>query len=109
MNIKNKEKKFDKEGYLKSYINWDEEIAKEIAKKESIILTEIHWEIIKFIRNFYLKFHIYPKMRFLVQEIKKKYGPKKGNSRYFLYLFPKNPKKQSAKIAGLPKPNKCIE
>ena len=36
------------------------------------------------------------------------YGEEKGNSRYLQRLFPGGPAKQISKIAGLPKPVKCI-
>ncbi|MGB0835445.1 MAG: TusE/DsrC/DsvC family sulfur relay protein, partial [Psychrobium sp.] len=38
----------------------------------------------------------------------KEFGPEKGNSRYLYSLFPKGPAKQATRIAGLPKPAKCI-
>ena len=44
----------------------------------------------------------------LVKAMEKQYGPEKGNSRYLYKLFPEGPAKQATKIAGLPKPVKCI-
>jgi tRNA 2-thiouridine synthesizing protein E len=35
-------------------------------------------------------------------------GEDKGNSLYLYTLFPKGPAKQATKIAGLPKPARCI-
>jgi tRNA 2-thiouridine synthesizing protein E len=47
-------------------------------------------------------------MRVLVKAMKKQLGENKGNSRYLYKLFPKGPAKQATRIAGLPKPAKCI-
>ena len=44
----------------------------------------------------------------LVKAMASKFGEEKGNSRYLYRLFPKGPAKQATKIAGLPKPVKCI-
>ncbi|VFP87937.1 TusE/DsrC/DsvC family sulfur relay protein [Candidatus Erwinia haradaeae] len=98
----------DKEGYLVISVNWTEDFAKKIAKEEGINLNLDHWEIIYLIRNFYLEFNISPTVHMLVKVIKKRYGEEKGNSRYLFRLFPKGPVKQATKIAGLPKPNKCL-
>ena len=49
-----------------------------------------------------------PAIRALVKAMEKQYGPEKGNSRYLYKLFPEGPAKQATKIAGLPKPVKCI-
>ena len=46
--------------------------------------------------------------RMLVKAMANKFGEEKGNSRYLYRLFPKGPAKQATKIAGLPKPVKCI-
>ena len=43
-----------------------------------------------------------------VKAMANKFGEEKGNSRYLYRLFPKGPAKQATKIAGLPKPVKCI-
>lgn len=98
----------DPEGYLKNYQEWNEEIAKELAKEENISLTNEHWELIKFVQSFYQEYNTTPAIRLLVKAVKEQYGEEKGNSRYLQRLFPNGPAKQISKIAGLPKPVKCI-
>jgi tRNA 2-thiouridine synthesizing protein E len=67
-----------------------------------------HWEVVRFVREFYLEFNTSPAIRMLVKAMANKFGEEKGNSRYLYRLFPKGPAKQATKIAGLPKPVKCI-
>jgi len=98
----------DKQGYLQNLIDWSEQIAKIIAANEKLDLTAEHWEIIYFLRNFYQEFQTTPPIRILVKEIEKRFGAEKGNSVYLHQLFPGGPAKQGCKIAGLPKPVKCI-
>ncbi|WP_343154138.1 TusE/DsrC/DsvC family sulfur relay protein [Buchnera aphidicola] len=97
----------DLEGYLKNNKDWNIKLAEEIAKKEKIILTDKHWEIIYFIRKFYFDYNITPSMRMLINGIRKEIG-KKIHSVYLFQLFPKGPAKQASKIAGIPKPSKCL-
>ncbi|CAL4322866.1 TusE/DsrC/DsvC family sulfur relay protein [Buchnera aphidicola] len=87
---------------------WNKNTAIKIAKKESIILTSEHWEIIYLLRECYKKFKIIPKNRVLLQLIKEKTMIKDINNRYLLKLFPKGIMKQANKIAGLPKSNICL-
>ncbi|MGP1939333.1 MAG: TusE/DsrC/DsvC family sulfur relay protein [Arsenophonus sp. ET-DL9-MAG3] len=103
-----REIKTDKDGYLKNIEEWNKSIVYFLANQENIILTEQHIEIIYFIHDFYLLFNISPSIRMLVKAIAKKYGDNIANSRYLYHLFPKGPAKQATKIAGLPKPIKCI-
>ncbi|AXW88583.1 sulfur relay protein TusE [Lonsdalea britannica] len=98
----------DAQGYLKNSQDWQEEMAPLLAEQEAIILTEAHWEVLRFVRAFYLEFNTSPAIRMLVKAMAQKYGEEKGNSRYLYRLFPKGPAKQATKIAGLPKPVKCI-
>lgn len=99
----------DMQGYLTNFKDWNEKIAIELAKLEGITLHAIHWEIIYFVRMFYEEYNLFPKIRTLINIITLKYGPEKGNSRYFIKLFPKKSvAQQIAKISGLPKPENCI-
>lgn len=103
-------KKFatDKAGYLLNVEDWQVKIAPALAKTENISLTDNHWEVVSFVREFYLEFNTSPAMRALVKAMANEFGPEKGNSRYLFKLFPKGPAKQATKIAGLPKPAKCL-
>ncbi|MDN5681567.1 MAG: sulfurtransferase TusE [Ewingella sp.] len=98
----------DAQGYLKNSADWHEDLAPILAEEEEIVLTEAHWEVVRFVREFYLEFNTSPAIRMLVKAMAQKYGEEKGNSRYLFRLFPKGPAKQATKIAGLPKPVKCL-
>ncbi|PLN57229.1 sulfurtransferase TusE [Klebsiella pneumoniae] len=98
----------DSEGYLKDTTQWSEAMAEVIAAQEGITLAVEHWEVVRFVREFYLEFNTSPAIRMLVKAMANKLGEEKGNSRYLYRLFPKGPDKQATKIAGLPKPVKCI-
>ena len=98
----------DKAGYLLNVEDWQPELALILAQTENIELTNNHWEVVNFVRAFYLEFNTSPAMRALVKAMANEFGPDKGNSRYLFKLFPKGPAKQATKIAGLPKPAKCL-
>ena len=98
----------DDKGYLKNWQDWTADLVPKLAEKESIELTDAHWEVILFVREFYLEYKTSPAIRALVKAMEKKFGAEKGNSRYLYKLFPDGPAKQATKLAGLPKPVKCI-
>ena len=98
----------DEEGYLVNLSDWNEDVANEIAKSENVEMTENHWEVVKFLRDYYNEYQIAPAVRVLTKAIGKKLGPDKGNSKYLYELFPYGPAKQACKIAGLPKPTGCV-
>ncbi|MGS0535808.1 TusE/DsrC/DsvC family sulfur relay protein [Pseudoalteromonas sp. SaAl2] len=98
----------DKQGYLLDHQLWTPALAPILAEQENIILSEQHWEVINFVRDFYLEYNTSPAIRMLVKAMAKALGEDKGNSIYLYKLFPKGPAKQATKIAGLPKPARCI-
>ncbi|MBI6188583.1 TusE/DsrC/DsvC family sulfur relay protein [Providencia rettgeri] len=104
----NQEIETDAQGYLLDSQQWSEELIPLLAQQEDIEITNEHLEIIRFVRNFYLEFNTSPAIRMLVKAVSQQFGEEKGNSRYLYQLFPKGPAKQATKLAGLPKPVKCI-
>ncbi len=107
-NLNGVEVETDEEGYITDISLWSEELAGLIASNENIDMSEEHWEVVNFLRDYYEEYQIAPAVRVLTKAIAKKLGPEKGNSRYLYELFPYGPAKQACKIAGLPKPTGCI-
>ncbi|OIQ90511.1 sulfurtransferase TusE [mine drainage metagenome] len=103
-----KEYETDEEGYLTDLSQWNEDVGKFIAQQENVDMTEQHWEVVNFLREYYNEFQIAPAVRVLTKAIGKKLGAEKGNSQYLYELFPYGPAKQACKIAGLPKPTGCV-
>ena len=98
----------DKQGYLTDSSLWNEEVAVAISEAEQIELTEDHWQVIRYVRQFYEEFNTSPSIRPLVKYLAQEWSADKGNSIYLHLLFPDGPAKQATKIAGLPKPARCI-
>ena len=98
----------DQEGYLLDLSDWNRNVAEIIAEEVGIELSEAHWELILLVREFYQEYELSPSMRPLVKRVARKLGKEKGRSIYLLGLFPGNPAKSLAKIAGLPRPTNCI-
>ena len=91
------------EGFLKNPKEWNEDIAKILAKEEEGLeeLNENHWAVINFIRGHYLENNMAP----MVRSICKTTGFK---LKYIYELFPSGPAKGACKLAGLPKPDGCV-
>ncbi|MEY3190173.1 MAG: Sulfurtransferase tusE [Pseudomonadota bacterium] len=96
------------QGFLVRYADWNEAVAKQLAWHNQIDLSAEHWEIILFIRGYYLQFKHLPNARVFTKAVAKKLGEEKGNSRYLHKLFPDGPLKYACKLGGLPKPPTCF-
>jgi len=102
LEIAGKTIELDADGHLANIADWDENLAKELAKLEGINeLTERHWIVLNFMRKEFQAKGDAPSIRKLTKE--------SGVSTKELYeLFPGGPAKKAAKIAGIPKPKGCI-
>ena len=98
----------DEEGYLEDLSQWTEDVAKVLADSEGLEMGDDHWEIVKFLREYYEEYQIAPAVRVLTKAVGKKLGKEKGTSKYLYELFPYGPAKQACKVAGLPKPTGCV-
>lgn len=97
----------DKEGFLRDLADWNPDIAGQLARGESIELTDDHWQVIHLARQFYDDYHISPAARVLVKLMKEQFGAEKGDSIYLMQLFGGRPARVVSKISGLPKPTNC--
>ena len=98
----------DEEGYLANLNDWSPDVADHMATEDDCDLSETHWEVINFLRDYYEEYQIAPAVRVLTKAIGKRLGKDKGNSKYLYELFPYGPAKQACKYAGLPKPTGCV-
>lgn len=98
----------DEEGYLADITQWEPGVADVMSKEDDLTLTEEHWEIINFLREYYEEYQIAPAVRVLTKAVAKKMGKDKGTSKYLYSLFPYGPGKQACRYAGLPKPTGCV-
>jgi len=92
----------DQDGFMQETKLWNERVALALASTDGITeLTETHWKIVNYIREYYLKFDIAPMIRKLCKET--------GCPLKQIYeLFPSGPAKGACKVAGLAKPAGCV-
>ena len=98
----------DEEGYLANLADWSPEAAAHMAEQDECDLSDNHWEVINFLREYYEEYQIAPAVRVLTKAIGKRLGKDKGNGKYLYQLYPYGPAKQACKYAGLPKPTGCV-
>lgn len=96
------------EGFLIDRESWNKEVAAVLAKREGIVLTEHHWQLIMLLRDFYQEYQLIPPLRIVIKTIKIKLGDELANSIAVHKLFGENPLKIACKISGLPKPKHCM-
>lgn len=98
----------DAEGYLRDLSQWSPDVARQLALKEGIELTERHWQVLQALRDFHAQFQLSPANRPLIKYIAQTLGPELGTSLQLNLLFKGAPAKLGAKLAGLPKPDNCL-
>lgn len=90
----------NEEGYLLNMDEWNEDIAREMAKDDQLELGNRHFDVLNYLREQQKK-EVALTIRGVgksgVVDIKELYA-----------LFPKGPLKISSRLAGIPKPKSCI-
>lgn len=92
----------DEDGFMEEPEQWNEKVALALASTEGVDnLTENHWKVINYLRDYYQKYGIAPMIRKLCKET--------GFSLKEIYdMFPSGPAKGACKVAGLAKPTGCV-
>lgn len=92
----------DDEGYLVDPFDWNAGLAEEFARKESILLTEDHWDAINFMRQYFAEHQVAPDVRHVSKHLAGRLGAESRNK--IFELFPYGYVKQACKIAGMKRP-----
>jgi len=92
----------DEDGFITNPDEWNEEVGLALASTEGVDeMTEDHWKIANYLRNYYLEYGVAPMIRKLCKET--------GFKLKQIYeLYPSGPAKGACKVAGLPKPTGCV-
>jgi TusE/DsrC/DsvC family sulfur relay protein len=94
----------DYEGYLVDPAQWNEQVAEELARRERIVLSEEHWAVIRFMREYYERHQIAPDARHVMKHLAEVKGAGKAERNDLFVLFPYGYVKQACKIAGMRRP-----
>ena len=92
----------DSEGYLQHLGDWSEAFARALAREEDLELTPAHWEVIRFLRQYYQEHGVQAQVRVMIKHFTQAWGPERGNNHHLHDMFPVGgPQKQGNRLAGL--------
>jgi dissimilatory sulfite reductase related protein len=92
----------DDDGFIQQPDLWNSAVADALATTEGVEqLTEEHWTVLNYLREYYIAYGSAPMIRKLVKgtgvRLKRIYE-----------LFPNGPAMGACKVAGLPRPTGCV-
>ena len=92
----------DAEGYLVHREQWSEDFARAQAVREGLALTDEHWEVIRFLRDYFDAHGVQAQVRMMIRHFREAWGPDRGTNHHLHDLFPRGgPQKQGNRLAGL--------
>ena len=94
----------DDERYLLDPAEWDEMIAVEFATQENIVLTDEHWAVIRYMREYFDSHQIIPDARHVIKYLADYLGSASTGRNDLFRLFPYGYVKQACRIAGMRRP-----
>jgi len=95
----------DPEGYLVNPEEWSEAVASELAAEEDIELTEKHWVLLNFVREYFNEHAVIPDIRHAAKHMAAHTNcDKKEAKKNIFELFPYGYVKQVCKISGMKRP-----
>ena len=90
------------EGYIVNLDDWSEDFTLALAREEGLELTNEHWEVVQFIRDFHHTYGVQASVREMIKHFRSVWGKEKGSNPYLHKIFPKGgPQKQGNRLAGI--------
>ena len=100
--VNGREIQTDSEGYIVNLDEWSEDFVYAQALAEGLQLTDEHWEVVRYLRDYWHKHGVQCEVRKMVKHFKGIWGTQRGSSRYLHHIFPRGgPQKQGNRLAGL--------
>jgi len=95
----------DEQGFLIEPEDWNERVAEEFAGRLGVTLTDAHWAVLRFMREFLAEHGVAADARFVFRFLEKQGASGAGSGRErFFQLFPYGYVSQACKIAGMRQP-----
>jgi tRNA 2-thiouridine synthesizing protein E len=92
----------DSEGYLRHLGDWSEDFVRALAAQEELPLTEEHWQLVRYLREYYAEHGVQAQVRAMIRHFTEVWGPERGSNHHLHDLFPRGgPQKQGNRLAGL--------
>ncbi len=92
------------EGYLIDPEAWEPAVARALAHTEGIELSELHWKVLQFMRDYFNEHQIAPDARFVIKHLAEDLGLGREARSELFRLFPYGYVQQACKIAGMRRP-----
>ena len=92
----------DIEGYLLRMDDWSEAFAHAQAQSENLVLTDAHWDVIRYLRLYFEEHRVQAQVRVMIMHFSQCWGPERGSNHHLHAMFPMGgPQKQGNRLAGL--------
>ena len=97
----------DEDGHLVNGDDWSADLANHLATLDGLELSERHWRVISFIREYYLRYKTVPMPKVIIKGLNKTEGSQIYTIKYLYALFPNTPMRRACRYSGVPQPAGC--
>lgn len=95
---------FNPDGFLSDFHSWSRDVAMAMAEEQGLELTDCHWDVINFMRDFFGDFETPPSPKQIIAACGEKItGSAKCRQKDLKAIFPNGGCKQACQLAGLPR------
>ena len=92
----------DGEGYLVDRGDWSEGFALALAKQEGLDLSTEHWEVIRYLRDYFAEHGVQAQVREMIRHFTRVWDAERASNHRLHEMFPRGgPQKQGNRLAGL--------